>query len=373
MSNPYTPPKASLETNDVVLKDSFWNQLYSLLIGTVIIVIGAMYVSEKIVYFSAEILNTNIGSNLTGFLLLDLFLSFIAYFLGGYFAVLVSQRKSVSSGVKLAIIYTLYTIVHRFFTASGWPFWYETLLIIDVVIGILFGAVISNRKFYNTAKINSSNKRLLTEAKSMRISPGELQTAILPLRLILWGGLICIVDLEFTHTVNGEGWRFDVINDFLGMLMITWGVFQLSRFTVHDRYRTAMAFVKVVAVFWCFDAFHHHFIYDVPGPLSFILTMFGVAAMSAIVVFCVAMCWLNNEAGFHDSARSWRTTTLLFVFIYLIPLGLFYCATAIATATETSCNINLSQTGLLLVPVFLVPLVHLFISVSRMKRESESK
>ena len=152
MSNPYTPPKASLETNDVVLKDSFWNQLYSLLIGTVIIVIGAMYVSEKIIYFSAEILNTNIGSNLTGFLLLDLFLSFIAYFLGGYFAVLVSQRKSVSSGVKLAIIYTLYTIVHRYFTASGWPFWYETLLIIDVVIGILFGAVIANRKFYNTAK-----------------------------------------------------------------------------------------------------------------------------------------------------------------------------------------------------------------------------
>jgi hypothetical protein len=205
----------------------------------------------------------------------------------------------------------------------------------------------------------------------MSISNRDTQTTVTPLRLIFWGGLICVFDFTFSQTVNGEGWKFDIINDLVGMLMITWGVYQLGKISLHDRYRTAMLFVTVIAVLSCLDAFHGHFIYETPPLLSFLLSVLGALAVAATVVFCIAMRWLCSEAGLRRSKRSWRITTLLFVFIYLIPLGLFYCAAAIAIATKTSFNINLGPAGLLLMPVFCIPLIHLFISTSRMKNESQ--
>ena len=83
----------------------------------------------------------------------------------------------------------------------------------------------------------------------MSISIGEIRRTILPLRLVFWGGLICVFDLTFSQTVNGEGWEFDVLNDFVGMFMITWGVFQLAKIHVHERYCTATLFVRPSS--WC--------------------------------------------------------------------------------------------------------------------------
>jgi hypothetical protein len=192
------------------------------------------------------------------------------------------------------------------------------------------------------------------------------------LRLIFWGGLICVLDITFSEVRNGEGWKFDILNDLVGMLMITWGVFQLAEITVHDRYRTAMGFVKVVAVLSCVEALHAHFIYDTPPLVVFLFLLLGIAAMVATVVFSVAMRWLSSEAGLLDSAASWRTTTLLFVVIYLIPLGLFYCAAAVATVTGESFHIDLGPAGLFLVPVFFIPVIHLFMSTSRMRAEADA-
>jgi hypothetical protein len=204
----------------------------------------------------------------------------------------------------------------------------------------------------------------------MSISKRDIQTLITPLRLIFWGGLICVFDFTFSQT--SEGWKFDIINDFVGMLMITWGVYQLGKIGLHDRYRTAMLFVRIIATLSCLDAFHDHFIYDTPPLILFLLSVLSIAAMVATVVFCIAMRWLSSEAGLQRSERSWRTTTLCFVFIYLIPLGLFYCAAAIAIATGTSFHLNLGLAGLLLMPVFCIPLIHLFVSTSRMKADAEA-
>jgi hypothetical protein len=190
--------------------------------------------------------------------------------------------------------------------------------------------------------------------------------------MIFWGGLICVFDVKFSRTVNGEGWKFDFINDLAGMLMITWGVYQLGKIAVHDRYRSAMLFVTVISFLSCFDALHSHFIYDTPTPLSFVLTVIGILAMAATVVFCMAMQWLCREAGLQRSEQSWKTTTVLFVCIYLIPLGLFYCAGAVALITGNSFNFNLGPLGLLLIPVFCLPLILLFLSTSRMKADAEA-
>ena len=196
-------------------------------------------------------------------------------------------------------------------------------------------------------------------------SPGpDIRRTIGPLRLIFWGGLICVFDFKIND--------FDLLHDLIGSLMIACGVFTLSGINVHEPYAKAMRFVQVVVVLSCLTTLMDQFGYPRSNFISTLLWLFGTVEMIAIVVFCVAIRWLCIRAELVESTRSWRTTTLLFTFIYLIPLGLFYCAAAIAIATSSSFNIQLGPAGLLLIPIFFAPLVHLFISTSRMKNEAMS-
>jgi hypothetical protein len=85
------------------------------------------------------------------------------------------------------------------------------------------------------------------------------------------------------------------------------------------------------------------------------------------------MRWFCEQARLARSVASWRLTTTLFVVIYLLPLGFFYLAAAWAIATGSSFHINLGAGGLLLLPIFAVPLIHLFVSTSRMRHEAEGR
>lgn len=221
--------------------------------------------------------------------------------------------------------------------------------------------------------MNLINPSTVNRRSVVGISTEDIRQTVSPLRLIFWGGLICVIDITFSQTVNGEGWKFDILNDFVGMLMITWGVFQLAKLNVHDRYRKYMNFVQVIAVLTCIESLQAHFVYDAPLPLALLFVVFFIVTMIAIVMFCVAMRWLSEEAGLRASAKSWKTSTVLFVVIYLIPFGLFYCACAVAIVMGESFDLQLGPVALLLVPVFIVPLVHLFVSTSRMRNEAESK
>ncbi|MGI9240699.1 MAG: hypothetical protein ACR2RV_07855 [Verrucomicrobiales bacterium] len=194
-------------------------------------------------------------------------------------------------------------------------------------------------------------------------SPGpDIRRTIGPLRTIFWGGLICIFDLKINN--------FDLLHDLVGTIMIAWGVFALGGIKVHESYAKAMRFVQTVVALSCLTTLMDQFGYPRSSFISTLLSLLGTVEMIAIVVFCVAMRWLCIHAELVESTRSWRTTTLLFTFIYLIPLGLFYCAAAIAIATGNSFSIQLGPAGLLLLPVLFAPLVHLFVSTSRMKNEA---
>ena len=196
--------------------------------------------------------------------------------------------------------------------------------------------------------------------------------AITPLRLIFWGGLLCIFDVSFTQTSNGQGFRCDVLNDVVGAVLVAAGVARLGAVPVHDRYASVMKVVLVVAVLAVLDTIREVFVMPWPTWVEFVAALLGVANVASIVAFCVCMRWFCERAGLVAPALSWRVTTTLFVAIYLVPLGLFYAASAVAIASGTSFNANLGPWMLLLVPVCAVPLVHLFVSTSRMKRAAES-
>jgi hypothetical protein len=201
------------------------------------------------------------------------------------------------------------------------------------------------------------------------ISPGDLRSAILPLRLVFWGGLLCLLDFKVSETRNGSGWSFDYLNDFLGMLMITWSVFRLAGFDLGGPYDRSMRFVKIIAVIAAVRAFDGHFIYPQGELLILVRHLFGIAVILSLVVFFRSMERLSDAAGLIRAAASWRFTRLLFLWIYVIPLGLLYAAMAVATVAGARFHFNLGPFGLFVLPLFFVPLVHLFMSTSRMKRE----
>jgi hypothetical protein len=186
------------------------------------------------------------------------------------------------------------------------------------------------------------------------------------LRMIFWGALICIIDITFIEKSNGTGFKIDLLDDTVGAVLIAWGVFRLAKIDVDGLYSRAMKFAKIIAVLHIFDTLLDHFIFQTPEFFSFLLQIYSVACLIAIVLFCMAMQWLCRVTIMSGAERSWRFTTALFIFVYLIPLGLFYCASMFAVATGSSFNINLGPLGLLLLPVFLLPVIHLFISTSRM-------
>jgi len=201
----------------------------------------------------------------------------------------------------------------------------------------------------------------------------SIKRAITPLRLIFWGGLLCIFDVSISQTVNGEGFKFDFLNDALGAILIAVGVFRLAALPVPGRYAAAMTFAGVVSILEIVDAIREHFIQPWPDVVYVLAPLLSLAALAAIMVFCLAMRRFCLKAAMPSEARSWKVTTVLFVVIYVVPLGPFYMAALVAMATNTSFNIDLGPAGLLLMPVFAIPLIHLFVSTSRMKRAAEQR
>jgi hypothetical protein len=199
----------------------------------------------------------------------------------------------------------------------------------------------------------------------------SIKQAISPLRMIFWGGLLCIFDINFSQTTNGQGFKCDILDDSVGALLILVGVFKLSAIRVHNRYATVMSFIQVVSVLALINTIRAHFIFPLPSAVQLAIQVLGMATLAAIIAFCVAMRWLCEEAHLSNAARSWAFSTALFFIIYVIPLGGLYVVSAWANIAGKTFHIDLGPAGLLLLPIFAVPLIHLFVSTSRMKRAAE--
>jgi hypothetical protein len=201
----------------------------------------------------------------------------------------------------------------------------------------------------------------------------EIDSAIGPLRAIFWGGLLVVIDFSFSSTTNGTGFKLDILNDTLGWILILWGVVQLRGFAVDARFASRMGIAVLFAIINLINSLREFIVTDWPEWVGIFSLLLGIGNLVAIVLFCSAMIQLAMAAGLERSPDSWRTTRILFIVIYVVPLGLFWLAALVAMATGESFNINLGPAFLLVLLLFLVPLVHLFVSTSRMRREAESR
>jgi hypothetical protein len=207
-----------------------------------------------------------------------------------------------------------------------------------------------------------------------------VERAVTPLRLVFWGGLLCLLDVAFTSTTNGRGFRIDVLNDAVGALLVAVGVFRLRAAPVHDRYALAMTFVLAVSGLSVLDAVRSHFVLPLAPPVLTALTVLGFLELVAIVTFCAALRWFCLEARLREAARSWSVTLALFGAIYFVPLGVLHAFWIVAIASGESIPVGIAIVGLLppllavllLLPLFALPLIHLFVSTSRTKRAAKA-
>jgi len=75
--------------------------------------------------------------------------------------------------------------------------------------------------------------------------------------------------------------------------------------------------------------------------------------------------------GLADASRSWRTTLILFLVAWVIPLGMLQLVILGSLLSGSAFAVALGPVVVLLVLVALLPLVHFFVSTSRTARAAE--
>ena len=150
------------------------------------------------------------------------------------------------------------------------------------------------------------------------------------LRFIFWGILVCAVDLKL-----GE---FDIINDFVGMLMILRGVVTLSRVPLSDRYRRWMFFTVAVAVLMTIYTFlssilHPLHIIQTPKPNMIICAVFLfviLVAVLGVIAFCRCMIEHCSAMRWERAIASWKFSTRLVTYGVMLPCIMLAIALAVA-------------------------------------------
>lgn len=203
----------------------------------------------------------------------------------------------------------------------------------------------------------------------------DISQIISALRLVLLGGLIFFLDFSFSSITNGEGFRFDILNDVVAVLILLTAIARLRRIPVDARYASYLSYVNVIFVLSLFEAIHDHFIYQVPPLLVSLFSLLSILRVIAIFVFTLAMRQLSLTYDLHASAQSWVTTSRLFVAIYLIPIGI--CQVGILfsrlTGAEYQWSTHDTSAAPLIFIIFillLLPWLSLFITTNRMQHEA---
>jgi len=152
--------------------------------------------------------------------------------------------------------------------------------------------------------------------------PGEHRKVIMPLRLIFWGIIISL------PTINING--FTGVNDFIGSVLMLWGIVVLSRIPISDQYQRWMWLPTVISIVWAISMLFPAFLQPlqlVPSPppsnvgfAFFILLVF--VSLLATITFCGCMAQYCSVMNWERTLASWRYSTRLFTFGVLFPFAI---------------------------------------------------
>ena len=206
--------------------------------------------------------------------------------------------------------------------------------------------------------------------------PNVIEWTINPFRLIFWGCVVCVLGVDLTrHSWDGGEYTFDLLNNAVGMLLITFGLLRLGAIPLGGSYPSLIRFLQIVAVGNLILEIVKHFVFTFPTGITFILSLFELVTIMAVFLFCRAMCNLCKKAHLDKAARSWKTTTVLILALYVLPMGLLNLLSTFGIVFGDLVGFYFdSQVGFLLSfilkSIMAVAGVHFFISTSRMKKSA---
>lgn len=193
-----------------------------------------------------------------------------------------------------------------------------------------------------------------------------------PLRMVFWGVLVIALDFHLTWP---GGFRLDLINDVVGAILVLRGVIGLRSQAIGDSWMKSMGFVEVIAWITVVGAVIDHFVLELPAPLLSIGLVVGFLKMLAVLVFCRAMREVCEMYGFERSVLSWRLSSALYLWLYILPMSLLGIGFMISALQDGPRQWNSPLAILLVVPP-LAAVIHVLISLYRMTnaaREGDSR
>ncbi len=202
-------------------------------------------------------------------------------------------------------------------------------------------------------------------------SQADILQAIKPLRMIFWGAVLILLNISCFWSLPGFRINLDIFNDLVGAILIAVGVTRLARLAVNHRYACFMRWAAVAAWLNLVPQALHSVVFAHPRPLSAMLSAIGLASMVGVFGFLWSMRILAQAAGLERSARSWTVTTILMQVFWVAPLSVLYSITAFVSITsQPEFDYDLGAGVVPVVALALLPLVHFFVSTSRMLRDA---
>ena len=187
------------------------------------------------------------------------------------------------------------------------------------------------------AKDGTLENATLNRYNGTMTSPSENLPApervIEPCLLIFLGIIFCAVGFYVDS--------FDIINDFVGMLLFLWGVVSLFRIPISRRYQRQMAFIVVVAILSTIIAFYGGILVPffpalMPPPSNIVFALFFLCAFVSLISmliffrcmkeYCTVMNWERPLA-------SWKFSTKITTYGVLIPFAILAIPTYIGFTT----------------------------------------
>ena len=222
--------------------------------------------------------------------------------------------------------------------------------------------------------------------ESLSENPQKIITA---LRLIFWGTLICIIDVRID--------QFDIVNNFIGMILMMCGVLSLSKIAVSPRYSSRMVYNSVAVVLATIVTFFTAIVFPLTMSTMNRVTFYILFQLFLVPFctwgwywFCLCMKEMCDQRHVSRCSASWRYSSNLIFFIFFIPSCIgFFVALCFAvsgnlkTFTTHHYYGDISEIGpldllafmliLSLVVLIFWGMIHFLISLSRMIRAAENE
>ena len=144
----------------------------------------------------------------------------------------------------------------------------------------------------------------------------EISKALL---FIMLGMAIHVVDISFSRTVNGEGFRFDLINDLIGIGMIILAIGQLRRIRINEKYQQYMTFALVAAGVQMVWDLEGHMLYVRPYFLWVLSLICGFLVLGGILLLLESLLILSSGLSLNKSPFNLKLAKRLFIYLEIVP------------------------------------------------------